>query len=82
MTRAKIYIVPKKDVLDPQGKVVKKALTSLGFSGIKDLRIGKYIDVVMDQNPGQKLNDKVKSMCEKLLANEVIEDYFFEIEGE
>ena len=81
MKQAKIYVVPKEGVLDPQGAAVKRALDSLGFHGIHDIRIGKYIKVTLDDEQDDIVNEKIKNMCEKLLANEVIEDYFFEIEG-
>ena len=82
MIQARIYVVPKKGVLDPQGAAVKRALDSLGFNGIQDIRIGKYIKVTLDENPDEDIDEKIKKMCEMLLANEVIEDYFYEIEGD
>lgn len=81
MIQAEIFVVPKKGVLDPQGSAVKRALYSLGFEGIQDIRIGKYIKVTLDDNTNESVDKKIKSMCEKLLANEVIEDYFYKIEG-
>ncbi|MDI6735454.1 MAG: phosphoribosylformylglycinamidine synthase subunit PurS [bacterium] len=76
MSRAKIYITLKKGILDPQGVTVKKALDSLGYSGIEDVRVGKYMEIKADG-----LNkDIIQQMCERLLANPVIEDYRFEIE--
>jgi phosphoribosylformylglycinamidine synthase len=76
MPLAKIYITLKKTVLDPQGVTVKKALDSLGYKGIEDVRIGKYMEIRFDG-----LNDEmIEQMCERLLANPVIEDYWFEIE--
>jgi phosphoribosylformylglycinamidine synthase len=76
MSLAKIYITLKKTVLDPQGVTVKKALDSLGYKGIEDVRIGKYMEIRFDG-----LNkEMIEQMCERLLANPVIEDYRFEIE--
>jgi len=82
MAKAKIYVVPKAGVLDPQGAAVKKALDSLGFRGIKDIRIGKFINIELDDNHTNETEKNVDEMCQKLLANEVIEDYYFEIEGD
>jgi phosphoribosylformylglycinamidine synthase subunit PurS len=81
MIQAEIYVVPKKGVLDPQGSAVKRALDTLGFDGIQDIRIGKYIKLTLDDSKDENVDMKIKSMCEKLLANEVIEDYFYKIEG-
>lgn len=76
MVLAKIYITLKKGVLDPQGMTVKKALDSLGYKGIEDVRIGKYLEIRFDG-----LNDDaIEQMCSRLLANPVIEDYRFELE--
>ncbi len=75
--KAKIYVTLKSGVLDPQGKAVQQALASLGFAEVKDVRVGKYIELELGKNSEKR----VRQMCEKLLANTVIESYRFEIEG-
>ena len=65
----------KKDVLDPQGKVVHQALNGMGFNNIKEVRQGKYFEIDIDENDKKKAEEKAEDMCKKLLANLVIEDY-------
>ena len=77
---AKIYISLKKDVLDPQGSVIANSLKSLGFKGIDDVRQGKYIEIKLNTQNKETALKKVNEMCEKLLANLVIEDYKVEID--
>ena len=77
--KAKIIVMPKKTVLDPQGKTVKHALESLNFKGIKDVRIGKFIEVEMTGRNKAALKRKIDDACHKLLSNPVIEEYTFEI---
>ena len=76
---AKIYITLKKDVLDPQGSVIANSLKSLGFNDIEDVRQGKYIEIKLDSENEESANKQINEMCEKLLANLVIEDYKVEI---
>lgn len=73
--KAKIYITLKQGVLDPQGKAVQQALASLGFNEVKDVRVGKYIELELEKNS----EERIKEMCERLLANTVIESYRYEI---
>lgn len=82
MIKAKVYVTLKKGVLDPQGKTIKQALEHLEFKGIEDVRLGKYIEITMNSKLRSEAEKDIKDMCEKLLANTVIEDYRFEIEGE
>ena len=77
---AKIYITLKKDVLDPQGSVIANSLKSLGFNDIEDVRQGKYIEIKLDSENEESANKQINEMCEKLLANLVIEDYKVEID--
>ena len=76
----KIHITLKKDVLDPQGKVIANSLSNLGFEGIQSVRQGKYIEIMLDGNDKNSATTKLNEMCEKLLANLVIEDYSVEID--
>ena len=77
---AKIHITLKKDVLDPQGKVVANSLNTLGFETVTEVRQGKYIEVTINEDNQAIAKQKLNEMCEKLLANLVIEDYSVEIE--
>jgi phosphoribosylformylglycinamidine synthase len=78
MTTAIVNVFLKEGVLDPQGKAAHHALESLGFEGVKDVRIGKQIVLQLDVDKS-KAEAEVKEMCETLLANTVIEDYTIEI---
>jgi len=78
--KAKIHITLKNGVLDPQGKAIAGALAHLGFGGVGEVRQGKYIEVEFKEADSRKAHDMVEGMCQKLLANTVIENYRFEIE--
>lgn len=80
MVKAKVYVTLKKGVLDPQGKTVKHALENLEFKNIKDIRMGKFIEITLFDISTSEAQEIIKDMCEKLLANTVIEDYRFEID--
>jgi phosphoribosylformylglycinamidine synthase len=75
--KAKIIVMPKRAVLDPQGKTVKHALESMRFTGIKDVRIGKFIEIELTGRNKAALKKKIDEACYKLLSNPVIEDYTF-----
>tara|TARA_X000000368_G_scaffold264208_1_gene209211 strand:- start:1450 stop:1689 length:240 start_codon:yes stop_codon:yes gene_type:complete len=77
---AKIYITLKKDVLDPQGSVIANSLKSLGFNNVEDVRQGKFIEIKLNNKDKDDAQKQLCEMCEKLLANLVIEDYKIEIE--
>ena len=68
-------ITLKKEVLDPQGKVIKSALNGMGFNNINEIRQGKYFEIYIDEKDKKKAEEQVENMCKKLLANLVIEDY-------
>ena len=70
-----VIVTLKKDVLDPQGKVVNQALKGMGFNTVKEIRQGKYFEIDVDENDKTKAEEKAQDMCKKLLANLVIEDY-------
>lgn len=76
---AKVYVTLKKGVLDPQGKAVQQALHRMHFDEVKDVRIGKFIEVEMDGGSRAEAEKRLTKMCEQLLANTVIESYSFEI---
>ncbi len=77
--KARIHITLKNGVLDPQGKAIQQALTGLGFDAVEDVRQGKYIEVELRESDAEAARTKVSDMCEKLLANTVIENYDIEI---
>ena len=70
-----VIITLKKDVLDPQGKVIQQTLDGMGFDNINEVRQGKYFEIDTQENDSEKAKEKVEDMCEKLLANLVIENY-------
>ncbi len=70
-----VTVTLKKDVLDPQGKVVHNTLTNLGIDNLKSIRQGKFFEIEVNETDQNKAEDKVKEMCEKLLVNLIIEDF-------
>jgi len=79
---ARVIVMPKPVVNDPQGLTVKQGLGSLGFREVADVRVGKYIEVTLEGTSEHEARERVEEMCRQLLANHVIEDYRFEIERE
>ena len=79
MFKAIVYVTLKESVLDPQGSAVRGTLHKLGFEDAKDIRVGKYLEVTVDAETREKAEARVTEMCEKLLANTVIEDYRIEL---
>ncbi len=79
MAKAHVYITYKNGVLDPQGEAVKDALSSLGFQGVGDVRVGKYIEIEVNKSTPDEIRGEVEKMCQELLANPVIEDFRVEI---
>jgi len=78
--RARVFIMPKKGVLDPQGKAIEQSLHTLGFPEARDVRLGKYVEMsLVGVDPGEA-RQRTDEMCRRLLANGIIEDYRFEIE--
>jgi len=78
--RVKIFVSLKKGVLDPQGKAIERSLHTLGYNEVQDVRMGKYLEIEMESASRANAELRVREMCDKLLANTVIEDYRFEIE--
>ena len=70
-----VTVVLKKDVLDPQGKVVQNTLNNLGMKDLKSVRQGKFFEIEIDEQDQKKAESKVDDMCKKLLVNLIIEDY-------
>lgn len=79
--KARVHVMLKRAVLDPQGKAIEHALAGLGFDGVDSVRQGKVIDLELADTDAAAAKARVEDMCEKLLANTVIESYDIEIEG-
>jgi len=79
MYKVKVYVTLRESVLDPQGSAVKGALHSLSYQEVQDVRIGKFMELLIEKSE-RNIEEIVREMCEKLLANTVIEDYRYEIE--
>ena len=77
---ARVYVTLKREVLDPQGDAVKRALSSLGFEGIESVRVGKLIELEVSGDDPDRATRQLKEMGEKLLANPVIEDFRVEVD--
>ena len=79
--KVRVHITFKKGVLDPQGKAIEHALGGLGFSGVNEVRQGKYIELDLAETDAAKAQISVETMCEKLLANTVIEKFEIDVDG-
>ena len=80
MYKAKVYVTLRESILDPQGSAVKGGLHKLGFNEVKSVRIGKMIEItISDSVPKEEIDLHVQEMCERLLVNEVMEDYEIKI---
>jgi phosphoribosylformylglycinamidine synthase subunit PurS len=80
--KAKVYVNLKPGVLDPQGKAIQHSVELLGFSGISDIRQGKYFEIALDSSLGEmEARDAVGRMAQEVLSNPIIEDYRVEIES-
>jgi phosphoribosylformylglycinamidine synthase subunit PurS len=76
--KARVLVTLKRSVLDPQGQAVSRALSSLGFDEVKGVRLGKVIELELADADAAKARERITAMCEKLLANTVIEEYRIE----
>ncbi|HZO87378.1 MAG TPA: phosphoribosylformylglycinamidine synthase subunit PurS [Chthonomonadaceae bacterium] len=79
MPQVKVVITLKPTLLDAQGRVVQDALHSLGYANVEQVRIGKYMELELSPNDNGDIETEVKEMCDRLLANPVIENYRFEV---
>jgi len=79
--KASINIMPQKALLDPQGKTVQANLPHAGIEGVDDVRIGKHIHLELEAANAQDAEQKVKQACEKILVNQVMEEYTYEIKS-
>ena len=78
MTKVNVYVTLRESVVDPQGTAAKDALKTMGYNEVENVRIGKLIELELDESTAD-IDARIKEMCEKLLVNEVIEDYRYEI---
>ncbi|QQR40328.1 phosphoribosylformylglycinamidine synthase subunit PurS [Devosia rhizoryzae] len=79
MMKARVVVTLKNGVLDPQGQAIENSLSSLGFSGVAEVRQGKVFDLEVDGTDVESARSQITAMCDKLLANTVIENYAIEI---
>lgn len=77
---ARVFVTPRKDVLDPQGSTVAAALHALGFDEVGDVRVGRFLVLQVDTDDLPAARQRVDAMCRKLLANPIVEDYRVELE--
>ena len=77
---ARVYVTPKEGVLDPAGKAVQHSLHALGFPEVSDVRLGKYLELRLADVSLDSARSRLQAMCERLLANGVIEDFRFDLE--
>ena len=80
--QVRVFVTPRKGILDPQGRAVESSLQSLGFKNVSTVKVGKYITLEIEARTASEARDEAKKMCKALLANPVIEDYRFEVDGE
>lgn len=77
--KARIHVTLKSGVLDPQGKAISHALGNLGFTGVRDVRQGKFIEIELDETDPARARQNLEAMCKQLLANTVIENYVIDV---
>ena len=82
MAKARVIITLKKTIMDAQGQTIENALHNLGYAGVRNLRMGKYVEMDIDGAPMEQLEKQLDQMCRDLLSNPIIEDFRFEIESE
>ena len=79
--KARVTVYTRREILDPQGKAIRDALSRVGFPGVEDVRAGKSFEISLGSSDPEAANRELRDMCEKLLANTVVEDYSVEILG-
>jgi len=80
MFKAKIFIKRRRTILDPQGKAVELGIKSLGFQNVSNVRVDKFIELEINEEDETKAKEEIDKICDSLLANPHLEDYFFELE--
>lgn len=79
MYNVKVYVTYKESILDPQGEAVRGAVHRMGFEEIEDIRMGKYFEIKVAKNEERSIEETIEIICDKLLANVVMESYRYEI---
>ena len=77
--KARIVVRLRSGILDPQGTTIRRALEGLGFPEVRDMRVGKVLDLTLDETDAGRARQRLDEMCRKLLANPVVEDYTYEV---
>jgi phosphoribosylformylglycinamidine synthase subunit PurS len=77
--KARVTVYPRREILDPQGKAIRDALSRVGFPGVEDVRAGKSFEIRLSTDDPDRAGRELRDMCEKLLANTVVEDYSVEL---
>jgi phosphoribosylformylglycinamidine synthase PurS subunit len=77
--KARVTVYPRREILDPQGKAIREALARVGFPGVEDVRAGKSFEIRLGEEDPARAESELRAMCEKLLANTVVEDYAVEL---
>jgi phosphoribosylformylglycinamidine synthase PurS subunit len=77
--KARVTVYPRREILDPQGKAIRDALSRVGFPGVDDVRAGKSFEISLTGDDAEAARRQLRDMCERLLANTVVEDYSVEI---
>lgn len=80
--KARVTVYPRREILDPQGKAIRDALNRVGFPGVEDVRAGKSFEISLGSSDPEAAGRELRDMCEKLLANTVVEDYSVELLAE
>jgi phosphoribosylformylglycinamidine synthase PurS subunit len=80
--KARVFVTLKREVLDPQGEAVRRALQTLGFGDVANVRVGKLIELELSGDGARDRASELTAMCEKLLANPIVEDFSFELDKE
>jgi phosphoribosylformylglycinamidine synthase subunit PurS len=80
--KARVTVYPRREILDPQGKAIRDALNRVGFPGVEDVRAGKSFEISLGATDPEVAGRELRDMCEKLLANTVVEDYSVELLAE
>ena len=78
--KARVYVTMKQGILDPQGKAIQASLQSLGYDGVREVRAGRYLEIELADCPREAAMTLVRELCDRLLANPVIEEYRFELD--
>ena len=79
--KARVYVTLRQGILDPQGKAIEHSLRALGFKGVEGVRVGKYMEIELSDGSPERAGAQIRQMCEKVLANTIIEDFKFELEN-